>query len=1164
MRRPAPVLDTRDAEGIVADLMRRRTGYTPEWTPVPGGAGWALVQVFAQQMHGLVERMDRAPDRMKLALLDMLGLSLLPAQAARAPVVFMAVPRAPDSTVPARTRVGAKVAGRSDPLIFETDAEIALAAAHLAEVVTVWPGRGGYADHSVAAIGGQPFTLFSPLQPIPHALYLSHDALFALAGHATLEVQFELSALGSAPLSLAWEYWDGQDWRAFKPFKPVGDASAADSLDGTDGLTRSGVVRLVGDCAKTAKKKIGGHLSYWIRARQAQAMPSEPTRVWPRVERIGLRSVVLNPLHRLALVSVKLNPLAPGSGSTVSVQLVGRDEPGTAELVGEGFSTQLPLPAVPNAVAPVLATQFSSLPPGHYRLHVEHPAFAPFDQGVTLPLDTQAEIILFQAGEPGGLEAESAYADGVKLDLSKAFLPFGPIAQAGNSFYLRSADAFARPGARITLTARGVSSSVGSLDVGAAGLAIVAEAWDGEQWRDVSAPPIEMVNLFAGGFVEVEFDLPQHLATTRVQGEEGHWLRIRIAAGGFANVRPVKVNDKDTFNFVEQVPKALEQLRIGYKFRSSLADVQHCLTCNDFDWQDHSADARRQGGAFEPFSPGVDATPTIYLGFDAPLPAGLVSLYFDVQEVSGDADGPPLHWEGWDGSAWRVLGRDDQTRSLALPGMVAIVWPGTPAASPATVLEAKGSHVRLADPRDGPRFLPGDRLFIEREGTGELVVVAASERDLISLATPLDTDYVNAVIAPARLPRFGTPRTWIRARLQQDGLPRAAQLNGLYLNAAWASQLQTFDGEILGSSNGQPDQAFFTRQKPVLPGQVVEVRELDGARAAVELPLLLQDLRAHGMSEADVRTVADRRTGQISAVWVAWQERPHLFFSRPDDRHYVIERSSGRISFGDNQHSRIPAPGADNVMARSYRAGGGLVGNVPALSITQVLAGVLAQAVSNPRAAEGGADAELPQAVLDRGPLTVRHRRQAVSAGDYEALAREASPAVAVARALPNVHPSGRTAAGWVTVIVMPHSPAPRPQPSFELRRQVREFLLARMPASAAGQVGVTGPQYHAVGVVAEVAVRDPRAAGTTQLAVVAALQRFLHPLTGGPEGTGWAFGRDVYISDVAALLESVAGVDHVQTLELTLDGTPRGEVIAVPEARIVVAGPLQVTLAAS
>jgi hypothetical protein len=1149
-----PRLDKRDAQALLEELRARVPGYVPQWLPESGQPGWAISQVFIRYLQVLIERLNQAPDRNKLAFLDTLGISLLSAQAARAPIVFTAMPQTGDGRVPARTRVGAKVPGRSDPLIFETETDIALAGANLAEVVSLWPGKDSYVDHSAAVIGGQRFTLFESLQPVPHELYLAHEIHFALAGQATVEIQFYLSIAGSELLPLTWEYWDGQLWRGFKAFKSVKDATGADSLDGTEGLKRSGIIRLVVDCAETAKRKVNGMESYWIRARVSNMTPASG-RVWPSIDRISIRSIVANPLYRFVLASEEALVADKGKLSVRGPAFANRS--GNAELHGPRFYEVQP------TVDGDIAAEWTGLVEGRYHLRIQQLGYAPFDYDFTLSDTAGLRLILQRSPEAGGVEAESAYADGQQLDLSKAFYPFGQQPQAGSSFFLKSPEAFTKPGAQITLTASGVDTPQAKFDnPTAAKLSVVAEVWDGEQWMNVDAPVKDLINLFTGLATTIEFYLPQRLAATKVDDKDGFWLRFRIASGGFARSRKININDKsDPLTVTEYLPQALEHLRIGYVYHSLQDSAQACLTHNDFQWQDHTDDARRQGSPFEPFSPVEDNTPALYLGFDKPLPADLISLYFDIQEVSGEIEGPVLRWEYFDGSAWLPLAVREETHNLALPGMVAALWPGVSTPPPAQVLNASGMKVHLTDPRDGPRFTPGDQIFIEQDGKGELVRVARSKGEVLTVKTPLGRDYANAQIGFARLPRFGTPRTWIRVRLQEDSDPRLAKVNGIYHNAVWVSQVQTFENEIIGSGTGQPKQAYFTRNAPVLPGQVIEVRELEGARAQVELPLLIQDLIVNGMSEADVRTVADRRTGQISQVWVRWHERPNLFFSGSDDRHYVIERSRGRINFGDNRYGRIPTLSTDNIMVRSYRAGGGLDGNVGVGAISQLLSGVLAKGITNPRAAEGGADGEPANAVLERGPLTLRNHRQALSSDDYEALAREASPAVAIARALPTTHPSGRPATGWVRLVIMPHSHEPRPQPSFELRRQVQEFLTARMSASAVGQLSVVGPSYLEVGVVAVVAPERLESGGLVLGSVTDALQRFLHPLHGGPEGRGWPFGRDVYLSDVAALLESVAGVDYVKTLELTLDNTPHGEVVPVPEDRIVVAGPLRVSL---
>jgi hypothetical protein len=41
-------------------------------------------------------------------------------------------------------------------------------------------------------------------------------------------------------------------------------------------------------------------------------------------------------------------------------------------------------------------------------------------------------------------------------------------------------------------------------------------------------------------------------------------------------------------------------------------------------------------------------------------------------------------------------------------------------------------------------------------------------------------------------------------------------------------------------------------------------------------------------------------------------------------------------------------------------------------------------------------------------------------------------------------------------------------------------------------------------------------------------LYQYLNPLTGGPEGKGWPFGRPVYPSDIVALLQQIPGVRYL------------------------------------
>jgi uncharacterized phage protein gp47/JayE len=431
------------------------------------------------------------------------------------------------------------------------------------------------------------------------------------------------------------------------------------------------------------------------------------------------------------------------------------------------------------------------------------------------------------------------------------------------------------------------------------------------------------------------------------------------------------------------------------------------------------------------------------------------------------------------------------------------------------------------------------------------------------------------------LARFGRALHWLRARLKEDGPPGEPVCTGLHANAVWASERHTLRDLPVGTSSGTPDQVFSLTQTPILAGERIEVRELGGARANVEWRILAMELwggdgavlaeleqqLARESQDAEVTLgplrLRRNRQKQVTEAWVRWERRAQLFFSGPTQRHYALDAAVGRLVFGDGENGRVPPAGAA-ILVREMSVGGGSKGNVEARRITQLLGVVTGiEEVFNPRAAEGGADGEPASAVLERGPRTVRHRGRALAPGDYEALAVEASPAVKVVRAIPGRSPSGQMLPGWLTVLIVPYSKDPRPYPSFGLRDQVRRFIEARAPADIAAlhRIHVTGPSYLAVGVSARIAPADPSQAGAVEKAVRAALERFLHPLFGGPGGRGWDLGRDVFMSDIAAELERTPGVDYIEELALSIDGVPQRESVRVGDHEVVAAGPIQLRL---
>jgi predicted phage baseplate assembly protein len=316
--------------------------------------------------------------------------------------------------------------------------------------------------------------------------------------------------------------------------------------------------------------------------------------------------------------------------------------------------------------------------------------------------------------------------------------------------------------------------------------------------------------------------------------------------------------------------------------------------------------------------------------------------------------------------------------------------------------------------------------------------------------------------------------------------------------------------------------------------------------------------------ENDLRFERDPVSQVPTAVWVTWHSKTHLYNSGTDDRDYTVERGSGLIRFGRGQQGLIP-PAGSRIVA-TYRSGGGAAGNVPANSITELRTALpFIQSATNPVPASGGAVIETTDAVKQRGPQRLRNRNRAVSVEDCEWLAREASPDVARVRCLPITGSAGHAQRGWITLVVAPRCawPDPQPQPSPEFRRRVRDYLAGHVPATVARRVRIAGPQYVSIRVRAEIVLREAGAAAQVEASVRLRLNHFLHPLMGGPEGKGWAFGQSVYQSQIARVIEETPGVDYAREIRLLVDDQIFAEVVPVDAYTLVAAGAHELKLSA-
>ena len=352
-------------------------------------------------------------------------------------------------------------------------------------------------------------------------------------------------------------------------------------------------------------------------------------------------------------------------------------------------------------------------------------------------------------------------------------------------------------------------------------------------------------------------------------------------------------------------------------------------------------------------------------------------------------------------------------------------------------------------------------------------------------------------------------------------------------------------------AEGQPPYS----SSPVLRG--VSGCTIGGTTTAVNAEVVLADSLGESegvpgqrfrLGRSPVVTGLGEPTVQVSSEsgWETWDRVEHFAASSPDDRHYVLDAYAGELVFGPlvrlaeggaRQYGAVPDAGA-TVRVLDYAVGGGPGGNVGAHSITSLRSSIpFVTGVENRYAATGGTEGETLERAMQRGPLMLRTRDRAVTAEDYELLAREAAPEVARVHCVPA--DGEMVPAGAVKVLVVPAAPSDRGRVNLEHlipSEESLERIAARLEETRVAGVRVLlePPRYRGVTVVARLIARPRVKAADVSTAALETLYRLLSPLPGGgPDGNGWPFGRPVQQGELFAALRNVRGVEMVEDLRM-------------------------------
>ncbi|MFF3761189.1 putative baseplate assembly protein [Streptomyces sp. NPDC002185] len=277
--------------------------------------------------------------------------------------------------------------------------------------------------------------------------------------------------------------------------------------------------------------------------------------------------------------------------------------------------------------------------------------------------------------------------------------------------------------------------------------------------------------------------------------------------------------------------------------------------------------------------------------------------------------------------------------------------------------------------------------------------------------------------------------------------------------------------------------------------------------------------------------------------WQSWEVVEHFGRSRPADRHVRVDATTGEFAFppalrepdGTLRECGAVPPKGERIRVARYRTGGGPAGNVARGAISVLLSSVPYVArVGNREAARGGVAGESVHNARLRAPEALRMQDRAVTAEDYEIISRQAAPSVRRVRCLP-----AADTAGAVRVLVVPDAVADEGDDRLRFEQLIPgEQVLSAITASLderrliGTRLVVEPPVYQGVTVVARLSAA-PGDTDAVRTAALDALFRHFNPLTGGPDGTGWPFGRPVQYGEVFGVLQRATGDALVEEIRL-------------------------------
>jgi hypothetical protein len=633
----SPKIDKRDFEDLLREIKSLVPFYTPEWKPSEKDVGLALVKIFSHMLGIIIQRLNRAPEKNFIAFLDTLGIKLLPAQPAMAPITFSLSKGTKEHVlIPAKTQVAA------GDVVFETKRNILATPAKLIEaysinvtkdkiyqspsnVISVAPvtpfwttllydakeenkeifvgSTEGLSEGDTLIIEKSEYAIVSEASDskikLLHKLKKNHNAHSSVEKVTTFELfegknlQEHILYLGHEDLfnieskvniELIISEWNSKfgddrfvNWQYWGERIGVQNNEERKTLDWYDFET-------VGSDEQDNKIILTKNNTDEFREREINGIKSRWIRCKAKdinkTKDISLDVIQIGMTGRAALISkyLTLPPIAiRGVGKEFGERLSAADTKTIGKLLL--FKDRL------DDLAKILSKEKKSFE--YYKEKAENI----LENAQKRILDEAYEDMEIGEVAIQGMLPDAAFYNDVPLDLTsvngqfKTFIyPFGKTPRLLDTFYIASQEAFSKIGANITLQIKVLMESEGSPTPDPS---LSWEYWDGKGWTQLPGIKedfkIDASNSFSSKLVTVTINDFPEVKPTKVNGQENLWIRVRLIGGHYGQEVIIA---GDNISQGKVTPPIITSLFINYDYNNNFQNIQHLLTHNNLNFID--------------------------------------------------------------------------------------------------------------------------------------------------------------------------------------------------------------------------------------------------------------------------------------------------------------------------------------------------------------------------------------------------------------------------------------------------------------------------------------------------------------------------------------------------------------------------------------------------